>query len=234
MIVSFLHDYIFIKTKKTGGTTVEVTLSASCGPKDIVTPLGPRDEIARAGSRPVCRNFASDPAIERGLLDAIARDDKKAYLRARKHSDFFAHMSAAEIRDKLAPDFWARAFKFTVERHPYEKAVSAAYFKYRPQKDKAFDAYLDDFLRAGTYSSWRFYTIDDNPAVDEFIRQETLLPDLKRIGARLGVPIPDELVRTKTKSRADKRPAREILNDRQKEIVYEFCRKEFDLLGYER
>ena len=37
MIASYLYNYIFIKTKKTGGTTAEVTLAASCGPNDIVT-----------------------------------------------------------------------------------------------------------------------------------------------------------------------------------------------------
>jgi len=38
----------------------------------------------------------------------------------------------------------------------------------------------------------------------------------------------------KTRTRADHRPAREILNDEQKQIIFERCEKEFEILGYER
>jgi hypothetical protein len=34
-------------------------------------------------------------------------------------------------------------------------------------------------------------------------------------------------------TRADKRPAREILSDEQKDIIRMVCREEFELLGYE-
>jgi hypothetical protein len=44
MIVSYLHKFIFIRTKKTAGTTVEMTLAPACGPDDIITPLGTWDE----------------------------------------------------------------------------------------------------------------------------------------------------------------------------------------------
>ncbi|MBV9062410.1 MAG: hypothetical protein JOY77_05725, partial [Alphaproteobacteria bacterium] len=129
MIASYLHNFIFIKTKKTAGTTVEVALAEVCGPDDIVTPLGPHDEMARGHGKPVCRNFA-DPVVEQALKAALLADDAKAYVKARKQSKFFAHMKASQVKEKLAPDFWSKALKLTVERHPYEKAVSAAYFVY--------------------------------------------------------------------------------------------------------
>jgi hypothetical protein len=233
MLASYLHNFIFIKTKKTGGTTAEVTLGASCGPADIVTPLGPKDELLRGNGKPICRNFSSDSTIEQGLRDAIIRGDNKAYLMARKRCEFFSHMTATEIKAKVAPEFWEGAYRMTVERHPYEKAVSAAYFKYRPRIDKPFSDYLEDFLHEGSYSTYRFYTIDNKPVVHEFLRQETLYDDLTRAGAKLGIPIPEKLARMKTSSRRDIRPAREILTDSQKQIVQSFCKNEFDLLGYD-
>jgi hypothetical protein len=94
--------------------------------------------------------------------------------------------------------------------------------------------YLDNFIRGGRYASYKLYTIDGIPVIDDFLHQETLHQDLKRIGATLGFSVPEELARTKTRSRKDRRPAREILSEKQKAIVYEFCRPEFELLGYER
>lgn len=44
MIVSHKHRFIFIKTRKTAGTSLEVFLSALCGDEDIVTPIQPHVE----------------------------------------------------------------------------------------------------------------------------------------------------------------------------------------------
>ncbi len=42
MILSHQHRFIFIKTMKTAGTSIEVYLSRFCGPDDIVTPIMPQ------------------------------------------------------------------------------------------------------------------------------------------------------------------------------------------------
>lgn len=44
MIVSHQHRFIFVKTLKTAGTSIEVFLSRSCGPQDVVTPIIPHVE----------------------------------------------------------------------------------------------------------------------------------------------------------------------------------------------
>jgi hypothetical protein len=46
--------------------------------------------------------------------------------------------------------------------------------------------------------------------------------------------VPAELPRLKSKSRVDSRPAKEILTEEQKQIVFERCRQEFEILGYEQ
>jgi hypothetical protein len=48
MIVSHTHQFVFIKTRKTAGTSVEVFLSQHCGAEDIVTPINPHVELHRA------------------------------------------------------------------------------------------------------------------------------------------------------------------------------------------
>src|SRR5689334_7330747 len=51
MIVSHTHKFIFLKTKKTAGTSIELALSELCGPADVITPLTEIDEAQRAGKR---------------------------------------------------------------------------------------------------------------------------------------------------------------------------------------
>ena len=47
MIISHKHKFIFIKTFKVSGTSMEIALSRYTGKKDILTPLNLEDEIKR-------------------------------------------------------------------------------------------------------------------------------------------------------------------------------------------
>lgn len=44
MIISHKHKFIFIKTAKTAGTSIEIFLSQHCGCLDVVTPIFPHVE----------------------------------------------------------------------------------------------------------------------------------------------------------------------------------------------
>jgi hypothetical protein len=44
MIISHKHRFIFIKTFKTAGTSIEIFLSSQCGAEDVVTPVLPHVE----------------------------------------------------------------------------------------------------------------------------------------------------------------------------------------------
>jgi hypothetical protein len=178
------------------------------------------------------------------VLGAACSDDDVVTLTTMRAGDvyrangsFFRHMTAEEAYPLIDPKFWDAAYKITVERHPYEKAVSQAFYKFPKQKTRSIGnmgEYLDRIVREGDYPGFPRWSIGGKVAVDDFIRQENLKADLDRVGARLGIPIPDELPQMKTRTRTDRRPAREILTDAQKAIVYERCAKEFELLGYER
>ncbi len=47
MIVSHARKFIFVKTRKTSGTSMEISLSTVCGPDDIITPISWEDELVR-------------------------------------------------------------------------------------------------------------------------------------------------------------------------------------------
>jgi len=44
MIISHKHKFIFVKTAKTAGTSIEIFLSQHCGPLDVLTPIIPHVE----------------------------------------------------------------------------------------------------------------------------------------------------------------------------------------------
>ncbi len=51
MLISYDHRFIFVKTRKAAGTSVEIELAKVMGERDVVTPILP----VHAGHRP--RNF---------------------------------------------------------------------------------------------------------------------------------------------------------------------------------
>jgi hypothetical protein len=48
VIISHKHRFIYIKTRKTASTSLEIALSAFCGPDDILTKFSDADEVIRA------------------------------------------------------------------------------------------------------------------------------------------------------------------------------------------
>lgn len=206
MIVSYKHNYIYFRPKKTGSSTIAEVLRDSLGEGDI------SDSTSIPG----------DIEVDRRSL----------------------HLKAVEVQSIVTPEFWQRAYKFASERHPYEKAVSLAFFRLGKQqarrgKDAEYSSrrlpsLLQRVVEGGEYKGFDYYSVDGKPVVDEFIRHETLEADLRRIAGRLDIPVPEHLPRTKASFRLDPRPAGDILSEAQKQIIGDVCREEFELLGYSR
>lgn len=69
MIVSHKYRFIFIKTRKTAGTSLEVFLSSQCGPDDIVTPIEPHVEPHQARNHEGFFNHMQGHAIRTAIGD---------------------------------------------------------------------------------------------------------------------------------------------------------------------
>ncbi len=251
MIASFKYNFIFIKTRKVGGTSTEIALSLSCGPEDIVAPLALDDEIIRTqlgGGVVIPRNYAQSVDVERAFGAVVKKfEEMNPELRGReeyrnalsqiphwRRNRFHPHMTAAEASEALGAKFWNSAFKFTIERHPYDRAVSGASHRLarRGLPQSELTRMIDRTIKSGLTNE-EMYLIDDKLAVDEIVRYEALEADLDRITAKLGMDVRFPLPRTKAAYRVDRRPAHEVLTDEQKRAIYEKCRPIFDRLGYE-
>jgi len=237
LIASYRHGFIFLKTRKTAGSSIEFALSAHCGPDDIVAPIGPsedRDRFREIGVLP--RNFATDAAYEARYVAAVRRGNRKIIrdilALSPDHGGLRPHDKAPEVRARLAPEFWNKALKFAVERHPYEKAVSLAWFRYR---EGDFDAHLDHMVRIGVdeYCGFPGYSLDGRCIADVVLRYENLQSDLDAVCLRLGLPVLTLPFR-RSHTRKDRRPARDVLTAAQRAFIAQACREEFELFGWER
>src|SRR4026208_1557900 len=99
MIVSHTDKFIFLKTKKTAGTSIELALSELCGSDDVITPLTEIDEAQREGKRGA-QNWRLDgwghspgPLWKRRWLKFTAEE-----------YGFYNHMTAAEAKSLLDDD----------------------------------------------------------------------------------------------------------------------------------
>lgn len=240
MIASFAHNFIFIKTRKTAGTSIELALGRLCCEQDIITPPGPDESLRWQHGWRGAQNFADDPALTQEYADIMKRRasaELSAFQKKlRKSGQFHSHMPAQNIAAKLDAAFWSNAFKWTIERHPYERAVSMAYFRIWRQNipADAFQAVLNKLIADRRVDDRKRYTINGRIAVDEVIKFEDLSVAFPKLLVSVGLQFDDELPRAKTGQRTDRRPARDILSQKQKDQIYRSCHATFEMLGYER
>lgn len=118
MILCKSRKFLFIKGRKVAGTSVEMALSALCGPGDIVTPITPRDEQARFPNN--ARNYSDDPDRERAYVERCVAGLSVPV----PEEKYFNHMSVSDVQTHFG-DLSGFEILF-VERNPYFKAISWA------------------------------------------------------------------------------------------------------------
>lgn len=226
MILSHKHEFIFIKTMKTAGTSIEMALSLHCGPDDVITPIHPENEAVRRRLGVFPQNYGFEQTDDRSA--AATWPGKK------RSSQFYNHMSAAEILQRVGKDLWNSYFKFCVERSPWERAISMYHWQNRNEHTKET---LSEFLRTDQIHllherGWDLYTIDDEVVVDEILLYEKLENQLETVRKRIGLPAELDLPKAKSQYRRDRRPHYDVMTPEDMSLIGQIFRKEIDLLGY--
>lgn len=240
MIVSHEHRFIFLKTRKTAGTSVEIGLTPFCGEGDIVSALSPDDERLRiADGKVQARNYVDDPAIAERYARMVLEDAPGAIDLLRTFStrpgSFYNHMPAGKVKPLLGDATWDGYYKFTIERNPWDRMVSRYYWKTRTKWLKpSFSRFLRESLEGTELQredNLEIYSLDGKVAVDHIIRYENLGAELTQLSERLGLGGPLQLPHAKGGKR--KRPGyRELYNEADRRLVAERFGTEIELLGY--
>jgi hypothetical protein len=226
VIISHKYKFIFVKTAKTAGTSIEAYLSRHCDQNDILTPIHPSLETHTARNyqgrwnpiREISNNNYN--GIGRTIRDFIAQNK------------FQNHMKAKTIRNRISPDIWNNYYKFCVERNPWDKTIS----HYHMLNDRAgntltFDAYLSN--KKFCVNHPKYTDLYGNLLVDKVIKFESLADELDEVFNMLSIPFDGSLgVRAKSEHRQDKRPYQEIFSEEQRKIISKAFAKEIELHNY--
>lgn len=228
VIVSYRYGYVFLKTRKVAGSSVELFLRRDCGPNDIVTALSQEDEAiaAEVGAR-----APTDVAARLALPWELSPRRVRKMIRTRRWPvvrEWWGHQPAESVRRQLGEDVWQRSFKFSIVRNPWDRVVSSYYWRRSRRGDQiSLDQVIADAAR-----NWEILSIDGRVAVDRVVRFEHLLDDVHDVCDQIGMPRPDELPRLKSGLRPPGADYRELLTADQAERIARLCRYEIETFGY--
>ena len=223
MIVSHKHKFIFIKTRKTAGTSIEIALSKICGKDDIISPISPQDELMRKKLGIYAQNY-NIPLGKYNRLnwaELFLKFNRKIY---------YNHMPATEIREYVGENIWNSYYKFCFERNPFDKIISHYYNRHRDE-----DINIKSYIEKG-HMRWikgfDMYTDGGNVIVDKIYKYEHLDDALEDISRKIGCKVELESYKAKGNFRKDRRNYSEILSETEKEKIAIMFAREIKLLNY--
>lgn len=202
MILSHDWRFLFLKTRKTAGTSVEIALSRICGPLDVVTPISPADQAQRyqdSGSLPRNYLLGGIPAPPPGAAPEphFAQHMQRYQLRAQ----LLNHVTATQVRPLVGERIWNHYFRFTIERDPFQRLESQYFWRMQFHDQPVdFSTWLRSDLPRNTRNA-AVYFEGDTLAVDFVVDHARLADDLALLAKTLGWPDLGALPRAKSHTR---------------------------------
>lgn len=249
-IISHKHKFIFLKSRKTAGTSVSAVLAKICGDDDILALS--KDVIESSGLQRKNINIPlSSYSIDvlgkhtyrmySSLVDIIKRN--KSFSDIELLPTFKQHMSAMELKNILGESIWNNYYKFTIERNPFDRLVS--FYKWRTHRFNIECSFNDFALSTLGYnnklshitsgfSNIHFYSFDKkNICVDRVLAFEDIEVELIRLLNDLDLNDQNkiELPMLKAGIREDRR-YRVYYSDTLRDMAEESFKVETKLFGY--
>ena len=225
MILSHKYRFIFVKTHKTAGSSIETLLSQICGDKDIVSTMDPPADAHRPrnwiGSSPLDKLYAKHERVRK----LVHKDS--VFL----NQHYYQHMGAERIKQLCGDSVWNSYYKFCFDRNPWDKVVSFYWWKMRGKSQKVP---FSEWLRIKKLPLDReLYCLNGEPAVDFIGRYESLEEDFNAVLNTLGINDAPALPKVKAGVRKDHSHFSCAYNSVDREFVAELFQPEIDLLGYD-
>lgn len=231
MLVSHQHRFIFLKTRKTASTSVEIALSAlSQDPQDIITPISREDEKTRRRmGLPRPKNYLA-PAPEYRSKDLVKLLTK---LKAKKR--FYNHMPASSVKPLVSEAAWREYKIISIERHPFDRIIRSYYWRTRRSPGQIdINEYIEKCPEP-ILSNWNIYAIKEEVVASFMLKYEDIKHDMTRLSHYLNLDKPIELPQQTTKgsSRKDRRHWSEVLSEDSKNRIRDACRREANYFNYD-
>lgn len=229
MIISHKYKFIFIKTSKTAGTSIEIGLSRFGAPADVITPVAREDEQIRKNLGYTGPQNVIIPYGKYTLKDWFYR------LVQNKPKRFYNHMPAYKIKPVVGRRIWDSYFKFCVERNPYDRTISCFYWKTRNRNPVPT---ITQFIDSGEVYTLKkkgaqLYKINGHVAVDRICRFEDLKNELEVIARQLKLPHKITLPLAKGQYRKNRQGYRQLLNQEDRGKIARIFAEEIAQFGYD-
>jgi hypothetical protein len=220
MLISHRNRFIYTKTMKTAGTSVEIYFEDAC--------------------LPARNNFVRGHAID----EIVTPEGIVGHRGGEVGKKWYNHMPAALIKQQVGDNVWGRYFKFCVIRNPFDKLVSYWWFILTPEERNTYKQQNFTEIRSH-FSKWAIaaasalvdrntYQIDGNVCVDFFIRYEKLLDGLEYVCRQVDYPFqPKRLGRYKSDTRAIGEPFRYYFDEAATFAVKSVFGWELEYFGYD-
>ncbi|MFW6227776.1 MAG: sulfotransferase family 2 domain-containing protein, partial [Bacteroidota bacterium] len=249
-IISHQHKFIFIKSRKTAGSSVEILLGGIAGPQDVMCPTsdGKQFGIVDQNNQKKIQDLTfNDLArfssrILRDTLKSGRPDIKRSVNKCRRIIKSH-HASAEELRKISGDDVWNTYYKFCFERNPFDRLVSLYHWRTKRLNTKpgfkefAFSviekqkANQESSNRSSFWTNRPFYEINGQIVVDRVCMFEDLEQEMKDFFAMKGLPWKDELPHMKGGVRP-KKHYREYYDEDLREKCEQAFAYEMEQFGY--
>jgi hypothetical protein len=239
MLISHGKKFIFTKTIKTAGTSIEGYFEPYCLPDGEWKTMHSRPEYE-------------------GPTGVVGHRGSRAKQNASK---WYNHMAAELIRERAGLEVWDAYFKFTVIRNPFDKLISGfsmfernkqnyslaqkwqAYNRRWRGKGKPIDRIVGNtpierfrswIQLGGTITDQNKYKINGECCIDYFIRFEHMQDDLKAVCEQLSIDYePEKLPHFKTGIRKSGTPIRDFYDEATEARVREQFAWEIEKFNYQ-
>ena len=230
MIISHKYKFIFLKTSKTAGTSIEIALSKFCNENDVITPISPKDELIRSDLGYKGPQNYIFPLSNYKIIDWVNVLFK---YKNKRWKQFYNHITAQRVKNMIDSNIWNTYYKFCFERNPWDRVVSQYYWRLsEPRMNmKLFlkSKHFKDLIKKGR----NVYTINNRIAVDKIYKYEFINDAIIDLSEKFKFTEKLELPRTKSTSRPKKRQYSDILNLDEKKYIGKVFEKEIINLDYE-
>ncbi len=215
MLVSHTKKFIYTKTTKTAGTSVESYFEKYCMVESSWEFAHHRDQqVSKEG----IIGYRGPHAASK---------------------DWFNHMPAIAIRDKIGIRLWEDYFKFCMIRNPFDKLVSWFFFQKErgliniSDGDDLIACFRERLTDGVPVLDRDRYFIEGKLCIDYFIKYEDIESGIKFVCDRLGLPFdPGRIPKLKSGIRDHTIPISEFYSEDLIELVRKAYQFELSEFGY--
>tara|TARA_B100000029_G_scaffold101673_1_gene92041 strand:+ start:349 stop:1134 length:786 start_codon:yes stop_codon:yes gene_type:complete len=251
LILNHKYKFIFIRTGKTAGTSVECYLSQFCGDKDVISPLYEDEEkIKKKLNLRNAQNYEKKYySLSLKFLGNFVKDffTKKIKSFKKKHI-FYDHSSISEINKYFEKGIVKNYIKFCIVRNPYSFLISQFYW-HNLKKNKIykndesiqeikrnFDEYVKSCSKNFYYQKKIIENQQDEYGIDKYLYYENLESELENLIKELKIKEkPKYLLKDfKLKKQKNTYKIKKLLDKKNIDIIYNEANFFFKKFNYSK